>query len=61
MDFDYCASAARHLKNSAEEAHSVEREYQSTKSNYESAYSSYGYGRGDMATTEVPVIVQRVL
>lgn len=45
FDFDDCASAARNLRNSAEEAESAQQEYESAKSNYESACSSYGYDK----------------
>lgn len=47
FDFDDCASAARNLRNAAEEAGSAQQEYESAKSNYENACSSYGYDRGN--------------
>ncbi|MCG3769876.1 MAG: hypothetical protein JW384_01007 [Nitrosomonadaceae bacterium] len=45
FDFDDCASAARNLKNAAEEAVYAQQGYEFAKSNYESACSSYGYDR----------------
>lgn len=45
LDFGDCASAARNLRNAADEAESAEQQYEYAKSNYESACSSYGYDK----------------